>query len=74
MKNEIDIIEDIKDDVRAWLVDHWENTVRIDMLRIGIDYYEQYGIEDVIDVETMIEDISDNIQQGVINVIKTYEK
>lgn len=74
MKNEIDIIEDIKDDVRAWLVDHWENTVRIDMLRIGIDYYEQDGIEDVIDVETMIEDISDNIQQGVINVIKTYKK
>lgn len=70
-KNNEDL-KNIIEDTKEWVCDNWE-TVKDAMYEASLEYYEKYGIEDEVDIDQMIEDISEKVKQGIMNVIETYE-
>ena len=69
-----------KEDFRDWTLDNWE--VVEDNISKSIDSvakkYSQDGenflIDDSVDSDNLMQEISNNIKQGLLNVIDTYEE
>ena len=69
-----------KEDFRDWIVDNWE-TVEDEIAKainnIAKEYSvngENFNIEDSVDSDNLLEEISRNIKQGLLNVIDTYKE
>lgn len=69
-----------KEDFRDWIVDNWE--IVEDEIAKSIDATaeeysvngENFNIEDSVDSDNLLEEISKNIKQGLLNVIDTYKE
>lgn len=69
-----------KEDFRDWIVDNWE--IVEDEIAKSIDATaeeysangENFNIKDSVDSDNLLEEISRNIKQGLLNVIDTYKK
>lgn len=69
-----------KEDFRDWIVDNWEAVE--DEIAKSIDATaeeysvnrENFNIEDSVDSDNLLEEISRNIKQGLLNVIDTYKE
>nr|DAS75246.1 MAG TPA: hypothetical protein [Caudoviricetes sp.] len=79
MIDEIDIKPTCQEDFRDWIVDNWEALE--DCIEKSIDNVTKeysalgnnFNIEDSVDKDVLVEEISENIKQGLLNVIDTYE-
>ena len=69
-----------KEDFRDWIVDNWEaveDEIAKAINNIAKEYSvngENFNIEDSVDSDNLLEEISRNIKQGLLNVIDTYKE
>lgn len=69
-----------KEDFRDWIVDNWEaveDEIAKTINNIAKEYSvngENFNIEDSVDSDNLLEEISRNIKQGLLNVIDTYKE
>lgn len=69
-----------KEDFRDWIVDNWEaveDEIAKAINNIAKEYSvngENFNIEDSADSDNLLEEISRNIKQGLLNVIDTYKE
>lgn len=73
-----------KEDFRDWIVDNWEANWEAveDEIAKSIDATaeeysvngENFNIEDSVDSDNLLEEISRNIKQGLLNAIDTYKE
>ena len=68
----------IKEDFRDWIVDNWE-AVEDDIAKsidnVAKEYSERgenFIIDDDVDKDNLLDEISKNLKQGLLNVIDTY--
>lgn len=69
-----------KEDFRDWIVDNWEAVE--DEIAKSIDATaeeysvngEKFNIKDSVDSDNLLEEISRNIKQGLLNAIDTYKE
>lgn len=79
MIDEIDIKPTCQEDFRDWIIDNWEAVE--DCIEKSIDNVTKeysvlgnnFNIEDSVDKDVLVEEISENIKQGLLNVIDTYQ-
>ena len=68
------------EDFRDWIVDNWEaveDEIAKAINNIAKEYSvngENFNIEDSVDSDNLLEEISRNIKQGLLNVIDTYKE
>lgn len=60
------------EDLRDWIIDNFKNAATDDVSIIGNKFANENGW-DPIEVDFMMEEIVEKIQDGILNVIKTYE-
>lgn len=69
-----------KEDFRDWIVDNWEaveDEISKAINNIAKEFSvngENFNIEDSVDSDNLLEEISRNIKQGLLNVINTYKE
>lgn len=69
------ILDTPQEDFRNWIVDNWETAV-FDCIGLALSTMvvdEKKDMNDVVDREETIEFISERLQEGLLNVIDTYE-
>lgn len=64
-----------QEDFRNWIVDNWETTVKdcIDSALSTMVVNSKKDMSDICDRDETIEFISERLQEGLLNVIDTYE-
>ena len=69
-----------KEDFRNWIVDNWEvveDEIAKSIDKVANEYSENgenFLIDDSVDSDNLMQEISNNIKQGLLNVIDTYEE
>lgn len=69
-----------KEDFRDWIVDNWEaveDEIAKSIDKVANEYSENgenFLIDDSVDSDNLLEEISNNIKKGLLNVIDTYEE
>lgn len=69
-----------KEDFRDWIVDNWEaveDEIAKSIDKVAHEYSENgenFLINDSVDSDNLLEEISENIKKGLLNVIDTYEE
>ena len=69
-----------KEDFRDWIVDNWEaveDEIAKSIDKVAHEYCENgenFLIDDSVDSDNLLEEISENIKKGLLNVIDTYEE
>ena len=69
-----------KEDFRDWIVDNWEaveDEIAKSIDKVAHEYSEKgenFLIDDSVDSDNLLEEISENIKKGLLNVIDTYEE
>lgn len=69
-----------KEDFRDWIVDNWEEVedeIAKSIDKVANEYSkngENFLIYDSVDSDNLLEEISENIKKGLLNVIATYEE
>ena len=69
-----------KEDFRDWIVDNWEmveNEIAKSIDEVAHEYPENgenFLIDDSVDSDILLEEISENLKKGLLNVIDTYEE
>lgn len=69
------ILDTPQEDFRNWIVDNWETTVK-DCIGFALSTMvvdNKKDMSDIFDREETIEFISERLQEGLLNVIDTYE-
>ena len=69
------ILDTPQEDFRNWIVDNWETTVKdcIDSALSTMVVNSKKDMSDICDRDETIEFISERLQEGLLNVIDTYE-
>lgn len=68
----------IKEDFRDWIVDNWEaveDDIRKSIDNLAKEYSESgdnFIIDDDVDKNNLLDEISNNLKQGLLNIIDTY--
>lgn len=68
-----------KEDFRDWIVDNWEmveDSIAKSIDKVANAYSEKgenFLIDDSVDSDNLLEEISENIKKGLLNVIDTYD-
>ena len=69
-----------KEDFRNWIVDNWEvveDEIAKSIDKVANEYSENgenFLIYDSVDSDNLLDEISNNLKQGLLNVIDTYEE
>ncbi|MGP1567951.1 MAG: hypothetical protein ACTTHM_04485 [Peptoanaerobacter stomatis] len=69
-----------KEDFRDWIIDNWEaveDEIAKSIDKVAHEYSENgenFLIDDSVDSDNLMQEISNNIKQGLLNVIDTYEE
>lgn len=69
-----------KEDFRDWIVDNWEaveDEIAKSIDKVAHEYSENgenFLIDDSVDSDNLMQEISNNIKKGLLNVIDTYEE
>ena len=69
------ILDTPQEDFRNWIVDNWETTVK-DCIGLALSTMvvdEKKDMNDVVDRDETADFISERLQEGLLNVIDTYE-
>ena len=69
------ILDTPQEDFRNWIVDNWETTVK-DCIGFALSTMvvdNKKDMSDIVDRDETIEFISERLQEGLLNVIDTYE-
>lgn len=69
------ILDTPQEDFRDWIVDNWKISVK-DCIGFALDTMVVDGkkdMNDVVDREETVDFISERLQEGLLNVIDTYE-
>lgn len=69
------ILDTPQEDLRNWIVDNWETTVK-DCIGLALSTMvvdEKKDMNDVVDRDETADFISERLQEGLLNVIDTYE-
>lgn len=69
------ILDTPQEDFRNWIVDNWETTVK-DCIGLALSTMvvdEKKDMNDVVDRDEIADFISERLQEGLLNVIDTYE-
>ncbi|EJU22560.1 hypothetical protein HMPREF1143_1737 [Peptoanaerobacter stomatis] len=80
MIDEIDIKPTCQEDFRDWIVDNWEaveDEIAKSIDKVAHEYSENgenFLIDDSVDSDNLMQEISNNIKKGLLNVIDTYEE
>ena len=76
--DEIDTQVDCQEDFRDWIIDNWEaveDDIAKSIDKVAQEYSENgenFLIDDSVDSDILLQEISTNLQQGLLNVIDTY--
>ena len=69
-----------KEDFRDWIVDNWEaveDEIAKSIDKVAHEYSENgenFLIDDSVDSDNLMQEISNNIKKGLLNVIDTHEE
>lgn len=61
-----------KEDLYNWMVDNFEEAAKDTISEIARKFARENGW-DIIDVDSMADELVENLKEGILNVISTYE-
>lgn len=61
-----------KEDLCNWVVDNFEEAAKDTFSKVANKHAHENGW-DIVDVDLMVDDLVENLKEGILNVISTYE-